>query len=280
MKSFSQRNELSSIRVEIQIESIDEKLRIRLWNDIYGLCFKEHIYSQIANAGVGFFFNFLYTEIWTNYFIKRSNDLPKYTTELFKLIEDYFFRCKWNELFDFIEFRVQKTELSPNLSLNITEHCNNSLEKELSGYRIVNGQFVLITSQIEIAEIETAVNSSEISNPVKTHLKRALELLSDRTNPDYRNSIKESKSAIEALCIEITGSPKATLGEALKNDKIKSSIHGGMQKAISNLYGYTSNADGIRHALMDETTLKQEDAMFMLVSCSAFVNYLKVKVTL
>jgi hypothetical protein len=43
------------------------------------------------------------------------------------------------------------------------------------------------------------------------------------------------------------------------------------------MYGYTSDAEGIRHALMDEPTLESEDAKFMLVSCSAFVNYLRSK---
>ena len=34
---------------------------------------------------------------------------------------------------------------------------------------------------------------------------------------------------------------------------------------------------GIRHALLQEPTLDSDDARFMLVSCSAFVNYLKTK---
>jgi len=45
----------------------------------------------------------------------------------------------------------------------------------------------------------------------------------------------------------------------------------------SKLYGYTSDSDGIRHALLKENKLNFEDAKFMLVSCSAFVNYLTIK---
>jgi hypothetical protein len=43
------------------------------------------------------------------------------------------------------------------------------------------------------------------------------------------------------------------------------------------MYGSTSDAQGIRHALREEPTLDSDDARFMLVSCSAFVNYLKTK---
>jgi hypothetical protein len=49
------------------------------------------------------------------------------------------------------------------------------------------------------------------------------------------------------------------------------------EEAFVKLYGYTSDADGIRHALMDESDLASEDAKFMLVLCSAFVNYLLAK---
>jgi hypothetical protein len=45
------------------------------------------------------------------------------------------------------------------------------------------------------------------------------------------------------------------------------------------MYGYTSDAEGIRHALLEEPTLEQADAIFMLVTCSAFVNYLRAKLT-
>lgn len=47
------------------------------------------------------------------------------------------------------------------------------------------------------------------------------------------------------------------------------------------LYAYTNQPDnGIRHALMDEDgkyVPGQEEALFMLVSCSSFLNYLKKK---
>jgi hypothetical protein len=46
---------------------------------------------------------------------------------------------------------------------------------------------------------------------------------------------------------------------------------------LSALYGYTSDSSGIRHALQDEPNLDFVDAKFMLVACSAFVNYLTDK---
>ena len=124
--------------------------------------------------------------------------------------------------------------------------------------------------------LKTALADKDFPN-VKAHLQRALELLSDRKTPDYRNSIKESISAVESIAKEIAQKPKAELGDALKEIENQGKIHGAMKKAFLNLYGYTSDADGIRHALMEESNLTADDAKFFLLSCTSFINYLKAK---
>jgi hypothetical protein len=101
-------------------------------------------------------------------------------------------------------------------------------------------------------------------------------LFSDRKSPDFRNSIKESISAVETLVKIATESDKGTLGELIK----KLGVHGALEKAFSNLYGYTSDEGGIRHSLMDEPNPAFDDAKFMLVVCSAFVNFVQSKLKL
>lgn len=51
-------------------------------------------------------------------------------------------------------------------------------------------------------------------------------------------------------------------------------IHSAMKNAFVSLYGYTSDKSGIRHnnGVDEDTTF--EEAKYMLVSCSAFLNYL------
>ena len=100
----------------------------------------------------------------------------------------------------------------------------------------------------------------------------------DRDNPDYENSIKESISAVEAICEIITGTKgkEATLGNMLKKMEEKGvEIHGGLKSAFNILYGYTSDANGIRHAGdIGGASSTFEEAKFMLVACCAFTNYL------
>lgn len=54
-----------------------------------------------------------------------------------------------------------------------------------------------------------------------------------------------------------------------KNKSIPPSI----KNAYSALYGYTSNENGIRHAMLEKSELTYADARYMLIVCSAFVNY-------
>ncbi|HEU4506960.1 MAG TPA: hypothetical protein VFR78_01890 [Pyrinomonadaceae bacterium] len=66
--------------------------------------------------------------------------------------------------------------------------------------------------------------------------------------------VAESISAVESLCNLITGG-KDTLGDALKKVEARVAIHPALKKGFGNIYGYTSDANGIRHALLDEPDL-------------------------
>ena len=203
--------------------------------------------------------------------LKQPVERILYFPNTISTLESHYFKCEWYKAYDFIEFIADKY---PDKSTNdmFISSCNTVLEQESSAYRFVGGKLTQMTSEEEIAEIEEVLSSP--LQPVSTHMKRALDLLSDKESPDYRNSIKESISAVEAISKAFTGSTKGTLGQALEKLEEKIKLHPDLKQAFKNLYGYTSDAEGIRHALMGESNLTHDDAKFMLVSCSAFINYL------
>jgi hypothetical protein len=110
------------------------------------------------------------------------------------------------------------------------------------------------------------------------HLNYALKLFAQHPEADYSNSIKESISALEALSREITGDKCLSL---CKMESAGIQIPTVLRKSFEIMYGYTNDpTTGIRHALMDETAefiSRAEEALFMLVSYSAFINYLNSK---
>jgi hypothetical protein len=214
--------------------------------------------------------------LWFEYFNLPLDDLDHDWRKVLAILRDYFFTCRWFEVYDFVEF-VAKHYDRYRFKEVFFDACNHVLEREVSAYRFVSGEIARITEQHEIDEIEHAMETAR--GPAGMHLQRALELLSSRDAPDYRNSIKESISAVEGLVATVLGAQGGTLGQMLKKLEDEIGLHGAIKNAFSSLYGYTSDEGGIRHALMELPTVKFEDAKFFLVVCSAFLNFVESKVS-
>lgn len=262
-------------KTAVQYECISDKLRQRIWN----LFYQEEIIKggltsgrlQQAINGVQTIESKIADALGFSISVKGKDESVQTKIERY-LLED----SKWYEVYDFIELHIQCIDEKERTSRS--NQYNNLLQCEKSGYRLVNEIIAPITNNIEITAIEDATNT-RLSN-VNQHIQKALMLYADLENPDYENSIKESISAVEAMCCHITGltGANASLGKTIK--KIKEHdirIHSAMENAFSSLYGYTSNEGGIRHGGIDFVSAPAEDAKYMLVSCSAFVNYLLEK---
>jgi len=279
MLNFSQRQGLRPIKTQIQKEDIDIDLRNALWNGL-SLFYLNRFSGYVNNAKQPI--RFLAHRLWVDYYKNRVDELPD-LHNLAQKIKNDFLNNPWNEVYDILEY-IPNNYYDENYggyensaNSEFFKYSNSHLEKHLSAYRFVDKLIVEISSEIEIKSIENALMLPSKYENVKVHLRRSLELLSDRLTPDYRNSIKESISAVEAVSCIIADNPKATLGQALKTIEKGGLLHTALKTSFSSLYGYTSDADGIRHCLLDESALKQEDALYMLISCSSFINYLTIK---
>lgn len=272
---FSQRIGKKPIRTEIQTGSMDDDLRIALWNVFQPLFLDKANDKWISNTPFQTFFKIL----WHNFFKLPLDDLDDYFPNTYRRLREWFFEWEWYEVYDFIEF-ISQVDCPVNV-VEFREFCNNMFERELSGYRFVDKIITKITDENELREIEEAIKQSQKTklSGVHLHLQTALIKLSDRKKPDYRNSIKESISAVEAIAQIISQNHKAGLGQALKIIEQSVGLHGALKKGFMSIYGYTSDEGGIRHAMLEESKVDFEDAKYMLVSCSAFINYLIMKST-
>ncbi|MFG6111112.1 AbiJ-NTD4 domain-containing protein [Stenotrophomonas nematodicola] len=268
--SFSARMGFKPAKVNIQLGSMDDELRVSLWN-IYYLAVIQRGEPRSQFEGSSPFHDF-YIRLWAHYLKEPIDAMPVHYYELKATLKHYFNSCQWYEVYDLIEFTVRN--LNRPYDEEFSALINPVLERELSGYRFISGQVVPISDENEVTSIESALSSTDVPRSAQVHLSLALEMLSSKTAPDYRNSIKESISAVESLAKSMTGDSQATLGAALGLIESQGKMHGALKKALSSLYGYASDESGIRHALLEESTLSFSDAKFMLVVCTAFVNYM------
>jgi len=272
MMRFSQRIGKEPLKIDIQKETMDDDLRISLWNALSITIF-ENIDSEWISLSK---FNGYFRVLWNLFFKRPFDTLNNYYDSTYKELREWYFNCEWYEVYDFIEFTAKQIPFDKEFFIIM---CNNVMERELSAYRFVSDEIVEITDKNEIRAIQEAIVDSAQSNlsGVRAHLVSALTKLSDRKQPDYRNSIKESISAVESMCQMISGDPKAELGKAMKIIENQVGLHPALKKGFSSIYGYTSDEGGIRHAMLQEQDCSFEDAKYMLVSCSSFINYLIVK---
>lgn len=285
MMNFAERNGFSEIR-SIQVNEIDMGLRNRLLNAVHKYWEPSpRIHNELGYVvdRVGICDERTERANWRtidSLMLRKTEDIPWYMPyEIIELIfEAKRFECGCCE-----NYHLCKSLKAANKGFcdefywfaAMPDRLNKILEEEKSGYRLNNEKFVKITNEVELDSLHQASNAPYHS--VNTHIRKAISLYSDRKNPDYENSIKESISAVEAICCTITGmtGSSATLGAAIK--RLEDSgivIHAALRDAFSKMYGYTSDSDGIRHGGIDFKNAPAEDAKYMLVSCSAFVNYL------
>ncbi len=272
---FSERQGFKKVSQILQTDSMDVGLRNRLWNVFMSSCMNAHDETFLWYHGKAQFRSFCLT-LWHDHLKRPGDTIADTTSAAINQIRQHFFGCDWYEVYDFVEFAANRPIWTSRESA--VKDFNDVLAEELSAYRFVAGKLAPISSEQEKAAIERAISRTSSSySTTSEHLRQAIDLLARKPAPDFRNSIKESISAVEALCAIVAGDPKATLGQALKIIDAQAKLHGALRSAFEKLYGYTSDANGIRHALMEENKLEQEDAIFMLVACSAFISYVIAK---
>ncbi|SDK77926.1 hypothetical protein SAMN05661010_00053 [Modicisalibacter muralis] len=265
---------------------MNESLRNSLWNVLQMRIFDplksvpSHYSFCLDDFFKKYYLNFLKKPI---YEIGRKQDEVNGIAKIFRV-------DAWYLVYDVVEFvynwfensvgnrRISYSDgnrtkaLKTNADLAKNE-LNSMLEREGSVFRLVGSELAQITSEQEIDEIESALKATTPIGGAHDHLSQALAHLTDRESPDFRNSIKESISAVESICKVATNAEAGSLGGLLKRMEEEDVIHPAMKGAYSKLYGFTSDSGGIRHAMTEKEEVTYKDARFMLIVCSAFINF-------
>lgn len=253
----------------IQLGSMSEGLKNSLWNFIDNIIDESPINSVVA-IGIIFF--------------KHPRHLiPKQFAH--RSIEWLFQRyssLEWHDVYNLLEFVAENCEALSKGKINrkaFEQAANNLLTREVSGYRFIQGILSPISSESEVEVVsEVITKASAVGlNGVRTHIETSMQLLGKMPDPDYRNSIKEAISAVESAVKSISGVEAGGLDTALKELMKRTEIHPCLRDGFLKLYGYSSDEDGIRHAIIDEAKVGFDEAKFMLVACSAASNFLIAK---
>lgn len=264
---FSERYGYVERKEGIQVEELDSGTRNRLWSAFY-----DEI-VRYKDSVEGYFYTDDYGKrarsIWKKHLKRQADNFPR-PDEFSGIIKSIFTSREWHQVIDFLEY----TSSYQSGFMSMEEVYNEILEDEQVGYRLVDGEAVPVTDEVELESIQEGLQKTRKYEAVREHLETALAHFSDEDKPDYRNSVKESISAAESMAQIVIGDEDATLGQALSKMEQEYGLNGALKSSFSSLYGYASDREGIRHALSEKSDVSFAFAKFMLVNCTAFVNYL------
>lgn len=274
---FAKRYGFESVEIPFQVDGIDKTLRTDIWNAF--LIFVYQPFDDASGSGKHTLRNF-HRIIWIHFFKNALDDFPDYDFEFSNYVRSHVENAYWPKVYEFFEFVLYNMNDEEKYDYlyepeDFAEYLNDKLKDNNSAYTLTGNKFIPVTNETEISEIEQTQSLAKSYNltGVQEHLNTALKLISQKPKPDLRNSIKESISMVEVIS-RIIEPKENTLGKALnkldRSQKINSSLKAGFEK----LYAYSNDKNGIRHALMLDESIEIEDAKFLLISCSAFTNYL------
>ena len=280
---FSDTHGINRISTAMQLERFNDETRVQIGNQLFKLlelvmdnANRVLIGSTSAHEIANGFCKDLLNDVFCERNILKEGFRYDWRVIYNSKIENVIIHAEYNEVLDILEYicRWIDRKAVGNYKRFPYDAMNTVFEREYVGYRFIQGKIVSITDKQEIAAIEEACK--EPYEGCRAHIQKAVGFLADRENKDYKNCIKESISAVEAICRIIDGDDKATLSSALNRlEKNGVSIHKDLKEGFISIYKYTCNKGGIRHAEKPDTSeVSFEEAKFMLVSCSAFVNYL------
>lgn len=274
--TWSQKNGVSPLPRQLRLDEISNEFRAIIWAAIYrDFNSLQKIYSRQQHGSQ-------HTHPYWRSFIedyavkiehRQVDTLSNHKDDAILWLKERVYKNHYHDVLTFLqaifEHRLIRQDLKTRIQI--------AFETARMAYRVIDFQIVPIGTEAEATNIKKAFEDAsaiEQKGPA-SHLKNSASAL---TSGNWADSVRESISAVESVakvaCPEKDGD---TLGpivtQLVKDGRIK---HSGLGKSLKNLYGYTSNEKGVRHALVfdDEANIDEKDAMLLFGACASFVSYL------
>jgi len=243
-----------------------------LWREIY-----EELKRNISHPGIGYSYirgNWEYIlKDWHVEKLHRPAD--EYTIDAnanVELVKKIIVKHTYNLVFDFLTFVIRHNKCPYQFEKRI----DFALKKGLAAYEVVSeGPTIIPRSTVEQGDaIRNAFSrlSQEGFDGARVHLQNSADALNAG---DFAGSIRESVHSVESVARTLNPDAASTLAPALNALEEKVKIHPALKEGFKKLYGYTSDENGIRHALLEgEVDVDSDDAIFMIGACASFVSYL------
>ena len=275
--SFSQAHGYEELPRQLKLGELPQRERVHIWNVFYIHLDDPEEFVPLLTGGIS-----RLAQEWEN--IMRQvhlwhDNMPLDEWESrYDVVRDdlksRIYQAPFNEVFDLIQFVMRQPECPDEF----TKSMKNIFARCRLAYTITEDQPPTIIPAVTKTEGEAIVSSlSELNTAGVTgsapHLRKSAECIN---RSEWADSIRESIHAVESVARQIAPDKPHTLTQALKSINKGGSLHPDLIEACKKLYGYTSDEQGVRHALLDrkDSRVGMDEAVFMLGACASFASYL------
>ena len=276
---FSQRHGYTELPSPMRLEEISVDLRREIWNVTRGVLMSMESPStpmgKMSFAPKGHRF---VQQVLGRFFKTPEDEVRTKYSEVFCRFKSLILKGHFHAVLDLVEI-ISDVEESGSFRDRVAE-C---FERQGAAYRLDVSrppfQFVPRSSEAQGNATREAIETIRKGgmDGADTHLRQAAEHLNARR---FADSVRESIHAVESVARMVDPKAGRTLGPALSSLERAGVIrHKALKEAFSKLYGYTNDARGIRHSLLDKESpdVDLDEAMFMFGACASFAAYLASK---
>lgn len=265
-ESFSRRNRYSGAPKEITVrEDAPEGLRVA-------------VLETLRNR-FGWKPSALRSAICSVLRVRPNSDNWSEDPNIWGEVQDLMYGCEWFKVYDIIEaLYAELTDRGRQRGDEDAQHFAHEVNaiflEDGIGWQFVDGQIVTRGAEaFEAAVREAPAALNETGRPTAaSHIHEALQDLSRRPEADLPGAIYHAMGAMECVARDVSGEPKATLGEILK--KHPGLLPPPLDTALSQIWGYASNE--ARH-VREGKNPSREEAELIVGLAAALATYLTRK---
>ena len=270
--TFSQRYGYAPMPETMRLEEISDGLRREIFNAIREIILRDALMSTFLEEEAKRFVERVLGKVLGKAEHEIDATYNNALNQFGKVTQD----SPFNVVLDLVEIIANDGPQTKDF----VNRVSISFERYAAAYRLDTSQspyrFFPQTSKEQGQAVRQAIDTLRKSGMEgsDTHLRRAAEHINAG---QYGDSIADSIHAVESVAKKIDQKANKTLGPALDSlEKAGLLKHSALREAFKKLYGYASNEQGIRHALLDKDSpdVGLDEAVFMFGACASFAAYL------
>ena len=281
--TFSRRYEYEPLPEPMRLEELSDDLRREVWNTT----------RQFLKAikGGGYYFSSeverFMEHVLGRVLKKPEDDIDTSYDQVHDLFKQILLAHDFNVVLDLIETVVnggKQRKIAPHYII-LANRIEAVFESHAAAYRLFLVDIDAAHSLFQFFPQSSEEQGKATQQAIKiihdggmtgaaTHLRDATKKIRDG---DFAGSVADSIHAVESVARRIDPNANKTLGPALTSlTKAGAIKHQALTGAFSQLYGYTNDEQGIRHALLekDSPAVDIDEAVFMFGACASFAAYL------